>query len=220
MLGVYLIQTYRFLFTKTSLEIPFHKLVFPSKGPNISRVLFKPASRLCYPLSRPSFWKPCSFSWKHPSLLSHNRRVILETCRESAVGNQAFLWGLSFERWELEWGNLHRKYHEGISSMCSAHISIQQILAAHLNLSLCTLITSAIQKQQPASFFLLREGDMKVCPPSALILESANGKASLCFAQTTAFSGVMFYCSVCCSSMQSETICVSKQLLSTSGVMQ
>lgn len=53
---------------------------------------------------------------------------------------------------------------------------------------------------------------MKVCPPSALILERAHGKASPCFTQTTVFSGVMFDCSRRCSLMQSETICVSKAL--------
>lgn len=51
---------------------------------------------------------------------------------------------------------------------------------------------------------------MKVCLPSALIFKRANGKVSPCLAQTTEFSGVMFYCSICCSLMLSERICVSK----------
>lgn len=124
-----LIQACWFLFTQGSLEIPFQKLVFSSNGSDLWRVLFKPASHLCYPLSRPHFWKLCSFIQKHSSLLFHNRKMILETFRDSAVGNQTFLWSHSFERWDLLWGDLCRRCHEGISPMCPDHISSLQNLS-------------------------------------------------------------------------------------------
>lgn len=110
--------------------------LFLSKGPDISRVFFKPVQCLFCPLSRLNFWKLCSLIQKHPNLPSQNGKVVLET---SAAVNQAFSWSHSLERWELQQRDFHRKYQEDISPICPAYFSSLANLACSSSPFFCTL---------------------------------------------------------------------------------
>lgn len=140
-------QVYWLFFKQISLKIPLLKIVFPSKGANTSRVLFKSVSLLCYGLRKPNFWKLCSFTQKYLRFLSCKRKVIIDTFRESAVSNKVFFWCHSFESWVVV-RKLPQKISQGHFLVYLAHSSNFVLIFIQIHQS---------QIQHRTAILLLRE---------------------------------------------------------------